>query len=134
MAVTSTSGTQAITQSAWAQLQVDQARRFAERAAQNASVMQSRANDAQNAAQQAQENARSLRVEANQARSVAVEANRGVRATESSSQIGPMVVNEVTQATQSAGVADTSAVAPTQTAPTVNTQGETIGSVVNVTA
>lgn len=134
MAVTSTSGTQAITQSAWARLQVEQARRFAERAAQNARSMQSKANDAQSAAQQAQENARALRVEANQARSIAVEADRGVRATESSSQIGPMVVNEVTQAAQSAGVVRTAAVAPAQTAPTVNTQGETIGTVVNVTA
>lgn len=129
MAVTSTSGTQAITQSAWAQLQVDQAKRFAERAAQDARAMQSKANDAQSIAERAQENARSLRVDANEARSIAVEAQRGVQASESSRQIGPQVVSEVTQATT-----QTTDATPVQAAPTVNTQGETIGTVVNVTA
>jgi hypothetical protein len=128
MAVTSTLGTQAVTQSAWASLEVEQARRFAERAAQNARAMQSKANDAQNSADRAQDNARTLRVEANEARGVAVEADRGVRATESASQIGPQIVREVTQAAQALETA------PTQTQPTVNTQGETIGTVINVTA
>ncbi|MCK9199979.1 MAG: hypothetical protein M0P59_05065 [Gallionella sp.] len=131
MAVTSTSGTQAVTQAAWQLLQLQQAKQFAERAAQNARTLQAKANDAQNQADRAQESARTVRVDANQAQSVAIEADRGVRATESSSQIGPQIVNKVTQTVQ-AQVAATEVQA--QTPPTVNTQGEAIGTVINVTA
>lgn len=130
MAVTSTSGTQAVTQSAWKVLQLEQAKQFAERAAQNARALQSKANDAQSQAERAQENARTLRVDANQARDIAVQADRGVRSTESSSQIGSQIVMKVTQAVQ----AQETAPPQTQTTPTVNTQGEAIGTVINVTA
>lgn len=130
MAVTSTSGAQAVTQSAWKLLQLEQAKQFAERAAQNARALQSKASDAQSEADRAQENARTLRVDANQAQSVAVQADRGVRSTESSSQIGSQIVMKVTQAAQALEAAP----AQTQTPPTVNTQGETIGTVINVTA
>ena len=130
MAVTSTSGTQAVTQSAWKLLQLEQARQFAERAAQAAHALQSKASDAQTRADRAQENARTLRVEANQAQGVAVEADRGVRSTESSSQVGQQIVLKVTQAAQ----AQEAAPVQTPPPPTVNTQGETIGTLVNVTA
>lgn len=128
MAVTSTSGAQAVTQSAWKLLQLEQAKQFAERAAQNARALQSKANDAQNAADRAQENARTLKVDASQAQSVAVQADRGVRSTESSSQIGSQIVMKVTQ------VAQAQETAPAQAPSTVNTQGEAIGTVINVTA
>lgn len=128
MAVTSTSGTQAVAQSAWKLLQLEQAKQFAERAAQNARALQSKASDAQSQAERAQENARTLRVEANQAQGIAVQADRSVRSTESASQIGPQIVREVTQAVQAKEAA------PIQTQPTVNTQGETVGTVINVTA
>lgn len=128
---TSTSGTQAVTQAAWQSLQLQQAKQFAERAAQNARTLQAKANDAQNQAERAQENARTLRVDANKAQNVAVQADRGVRATEATSQIGPQVVNKATQVAE-AQVSAT--VTQTQTTPTVNTQGEAIGTVINVTA
>lgn len=128
MAVTSTSGVQAVTQSAWKLLQLEQAKQFADRAAQNARALQAKASDAQTEADRAQENARTLRVDANEAQSVAVQADRGVRSSESSSQIGSQIVMKVTQ------VAQAQKAAPAQTPPTVNTQGETIGTVINVTA
>jgi len=128
MNVTSTSETQAISQSAWKQLQLDQARQFAERAAQNARALQAKASAAQSVANHAQESARTLKVEANQAQGVAVQADRNVRSTESYNQIGPQVLTRVTQA------AEAQTAAPAQTQPTVNTQGETIGTVINVTA
>jgi len=131
MAVTSTSGAQAVTQSAWKSLQLQQAKQFAERAAQNARTLQSKASNAQNQADRAQETARTMKVDANEAQSVAVQADRGVSATESSSQIGPQIIKEVTQAAQAQVTATP---VQTQTAPTTNTQGETIGTVINVTA
>lgn len=134
MGVTSTSGTQSVTQSAWKLLQLEQTRQFAERAAQNARALRSKASDAQSAADRAQEYSRTLRVKADMAQSVAVQADRGIRTAESSSQIGPGIISEITQATQPAVVA-VPVQTPTQPAqPTVNTQGETIGTVINVTA
>lgn len=130
MNVTSTSGTQAVTQSAWQQLQQEQSRQIAERAAQNAIALQSKASDAQNEANRAQERAQTLRVEADQAQSLAADADLSVRITESSSQIGTQIVRKVTQAAQAQETAPVQAL-PT---PTVNTQGETIGTVINVTA
>ncbi len=145
MSVTLTTGTQPATQAAWQQMQLAQAKQFAERAAQNASALQSQANSAQTAASQAQANARSLNANASQAQSVASQAERNLRATEATNQIGPDILQRVTQAAQPK---DTSAVAqqpatqlttppvaatvtPT---PTLNTQGQTIGAVINVTA
>lgn len=131
--VTSTSGTQSVTQSAWKLLQLEQTRQFAERAAQNARALQSKASDAQSAADRAQEYSRTLRVKADMAQSVAVQADRGIRTAESSSQIGPGIISEITQAAQPAVAVPVQT--PTQPAqPTVNTQGETIGTVINVTA
>ncbi len=130
MDTTSISGMQQVTQSAWQQYQSQQAKRFADQAAMNARLMQARADSAQAQADRAQENARVMRVEASQAQSVAAQAQGNVRASEASSQIGPQVGRVVAEAVQTA-----QAQQPTQTsAPTVNTQGETIGTVVNVTA
>lgn len=148
MSVTSTSGTQSITQSAWKALQLEQAKQFAGRAAQNARALQSQASAAQGEAMHAQENARTLKMEAGQAQSVAVQADRGVRSAEASSQISPQIVRTVAQAAQATAPAQAAApvqttaavqtpiVAPAQTPPqpTVNTQGETVGTVINVTA
>jgi hypothetical protein len=129
MAVTSTTGTQAVTQSSWKVLQLEQAKQFAERAAQSARAMQEKANVAQTVADRAQENARTLRVEANQAYSTAVEADRGVRSAESSGRVGEQILVKVTQI-----AAQPQPVAQETVPPTTNTQGETIGTVINVTA
>lgn len=130
MDTTSISGMQQVTQSAWRQFQFQQAKQFADQAAQNVRMMQSRANAAQAQADRAQENARVLRVEADQAQGVAVQASRSVASGETASRIGPQVSSVVAEAVQSQQITQTQA-AP---APTVNTQGETIGTVVNVTA
>jgi len=132
MAITSISGTRSATQSAWELLQQEQARQFAERAAQNARALQSRASDAQGEANRAQQYALTLKVKAGQAQSIAVQADRSVRAAESSAQIGPQVIDKVTQATQHAAQTVPAEATPQQ--PTVNTQGETIGTLINVTA
>jgi hypothetical protein len=142
MSVTSTSGTQSITQSAWKALQLEQAKQFAQQAAQNARAMQSQASAAQSEASRAQQNALTIKIEADQAQNVAVQADRGVRSAQASNQIGPEVVRTVAQAAQITAVAQTVAVAqtaaptPVKTAPqpSVNTQGETVGTVINVTA
>lgn len=128
MSITSTSGTQQVTQSAWQQLQLQQARQFAERAAQNASQLQARASDAQAQADRARENARAQQVAADQAQGVAVQAQGSVRATEATGQIGPQISSVAAEAVQ------TQQSVQAQVQPTVNTQGETIGTVVNVTA
>jgi len=140
MNVTSTSGTQSITQSAWKALQLEQARQFAERAAQDARALQSQASAAQSEAGRAQQNALTIKIEADQAQNVAVQADRGVRSAQASNQIGPEVVRTVAQAAQITAVAQTvaqtAAPTPVKTAPqpSVNTQGETVGTVINVTA
>ncbi|HEX5364287.1 MAG TPA: hypothetical protein VFW59_08445 [Gallionella sp.] len=137
MSVTSTSGTQPVTQAAFQQLQLAQARQFAERAAQNARSLQASANSAQAAADQAQENAKSLSVDASQAHDVALQAARNVQSTESANQIGPQVLGTITQAAQTPAVAvpaPTPSSTPAPAQPTVNTQGQTIGTVINVTA
>jgi hypothetical protein len=131
MDTTSVSGTQQVTQSAWDQLQFQQAKQFAERAAQNARLLQAKARDAQTAADQAQENARVLGVKADQAQGVAVQADRNVRSSEASAQISLAVTGVVAEAVQTVQAQQPAQV---QAAPTVNTQGETIGTVVNVTA
>lgn len=136
MSVTSASGTQSITQSAWKALQLEQAKQFAERAAQNARALQSQASAAQSEAGRAQQNALTIKIEADQAQNVAVQADRGVRSAQASNQIGPEVVRTVAQAAQITAVAQTAAPTPVKTAPqpSVNTQGETVGTVINVTA
>lgn len=133
MAVTSTSGAQAVTQAAWKSLQLEQAKQFAERAATNARMLQARASAAQSEADRAQASARSLNVKASQAQDVAIQADRDVRSSESYGRIGTDVMTRVTQAAErpAAGEAASSVQAA---APTVNTQGEAIGTVINVTA
>lgn len=134
MAVTPTSGAQAVTQSAWKSLQLEQARQFAERAGMNARMLQSRASAAQSEAERAQASAQSLSVKANQAQGIAIQADRNVRSSESYGQIGTEVMARVTQVAERQVTAEVVVSAQPQTAPTVNTQGETVGTVINVTA
>lgn len=131
MAVTPTSGAQAVTQSAWKSLQLEQAKQFAERAAMSARMLQAKASAAQNEADRAQANAQSLSVRADQAQGVAREADRDVRSSESYGRIGGEVMTRVTQAAERPTA---SVSAQAAAAPTVNTQGETVGTVINVTA
>lgn len=134
MAITPTSGAQAVTQSAWKSLQLEQAKQFAERAALSARTLQARASAAQGEADRAQASAQSLSVKADQAQGIAIQADRNVRSSESYGRIGAEVMTRVTQAAErQVSVEATVSVQP-QTAPTVNTQGETVGTVINVTA
>jgi len=76
-------------------------------------------------------------VKADQAQGVAVQANRDVRSSESYGQVGTEVMARVAQAAErpvTPVTAEATVAAQPQTAPTVNTQGETIGTVINVTA
>lgn len=135
MAVTSTSGAPAVTQTAWKSLQLEQAKQFAERAAVNARMLQAKASAAQNEADRARANAQSLGVKASQAQDIATQANREVRSSESYSRIGAEVMTKITQvAERPAAEASGTATQQPAATPTVNTQGEAIGTVINVTA
>ncbi|MDP2401833.1 MAG: hypothetical protein Q8M66_07625 [Actinomycetota bacterium] len=134
MSVTSTSsGTDQAMQAAWAQLQLQQARRFADQANQEARALSEKASEAQTNADRAQEGARTLRVEAGQARDVATGAQRNVRASESLSQVGETVNAVVSNAVQSqARTQSTTQAEAAAPQPVVNTQGETTGTLINV--
>lgn len=127
MSAFSTTGIPPAVQSAWKQLQLDQARQFAERAAMAARSLQAKANAAQSVANQAIADAQTLNTEASQAQNVATQAEFGVRTVESSNQLGANILKVINQSvpTQAAAI---------KPAPIVNTQGETIGTLLNVAA
>lgn len=117
------------------QLQLLQAQRAADRAEQNARALRERATEAQNTADREQENARNLQVQAGQAQQVAGSAKQGVIALKSLRQVQEgfseirQQIAQVTQKQTTGSTSNTSA-----PAPSINSQGQTTGTVVNVTA
>lgn len=118
-----TSASQSILQ----QLQLQQAQRNADQAAQNARTLQAQASDAQRVADRAQDKARTLKVAANQAQTIAGQAAMGLQATRSWGQAKVQLSNTYTQ------VAQAQQTAP-KAQPVLNAQGQVTGSKVNVTA
>ncbi|MEW6164887.1 MAG: hypothetical protein AB1642_07475 [Pseudomonadota bacterium] len=134
-AVTSTAGYQAITQAAFQQLKVQQARQNAERAEQTAETLRARAADAQRTADRAQESARSLYVQSREADSAAGQARQGVALIQSTSEARAQLANTVSQASErfspEVSVSETTS---ENSAPVRNTSGQITGRVVNTTA
>ena len=130
----STSGLQPATQAAWQQFKLQQAKRDADRADQNAQSLQAQAQDAQRVANRAEEVARSLSVQADQAQSEAGRARQGLASLSSLGQFQSLVDHVSDQFTQR--LQSTQAVASTaaKSAPVVNTKGQVTGKVVNTTA
>ncbi|MGB4062252.1 MAG: hypothetical protein WBK19_00320 [Azonexus sp.] len=133
MAVSSASGAQSASGGLWAQLQLQQARRNADQAEQQAAALQAQARSAQSVADRAQESARSLQVQSRQAQGDASQARLNL-ATQSSvgevqSQLGELKT-QISKVLQSEPLVVTA----TTAAPVVNTSGQQTGTLVNVTA
>ncbi len=130
-----TSNSQAISTSIVQQLRLQEAKRSAAEAQYRAQTLQAQANDAQQSADREQERARSLRVDASQAQTAAGQANQGLSALQSLSQLSTTLgatYTKVAQAQQ--GTSAPAAAQPQAKQPVVNTQGQTIGTVVSTTA
>lgn len=130
MAVMSASGAQSASGGLWAQLQLQQARRNADQAEQQAAALQAQARSAQSVADSAQENARSLQVQSRQAQGDASQARLNLATQNSVGEVQSQLGNLRTQ------IADVlqSDILSTTAAPVVNTSGQQTGTLVNVTA
>lgn len=125
MAITTASGTSTVAQDLWQQLSLQQARRSAQQAELTARTLQTEASDARAAANRALENARDLEVKANQAQSSASQAAQNLVLAQSSGFVQAQLGSLNSHLTSSP---------PQGTPAVVNTQGQTLGTVVNVTA
>lgn len=126
--VSSTSGSQA-NQYGWQQVKLQQAKRNADQAEQNAQFLQVQAGEARRVADRAVENARSLSVRSDQAQTDAGRARQGLAAIQSVNQMQMQLGRVADQAIQKQQAA--SSTAPTESAPVVNTLGQLTGTVVN---
>lgn len=133
MAVTSASGAQSASGGLWAQLQLQQARRNADQAEQQASALQAQARSAQSVADRAQENARSLQVQSRQAQGDAGQARLNLANLNSVGEVQNQLSDLKTQISKVLQPEPLAATA-TATAPVVNTSGQQTGTLVNVTA
>jgi len=121
------------------QLQLQQAERAAERAEQNARNLRSQARQAQTNADRAQERAREMQVQSGQADREAGAARQGLSSVRSLQQFNQGVTNirqEITEL-NAKPILPVKPVAPSDTAapaPVVNSQGQTTGTLVNLTA
>ncbi len=122
-------------QPAWQQLQLRQAQQGVDQAEQRARNLQAQASSAQLAADRAQAEAKTLSSQASQALSAAAQAQLQLQTVNSLNQLGSQINNTLGQVLPKPPV---STLAPAATpAPVVavtNTQGQTVGSVVNTTA
>ena len=107
MAVSSASS-QSAAQAGWEQLQLRQAQRNAEQAAQKAQQLRAQASEAERQADQSREQARSLRVESSQADKEATRVQQGLKVRESASDALTRLGEVASQAAQTAGNASAS--------------------------
>jgi ABC-type hemin transport system substrate-binding protein len=134
-AISSTVGVQAVTQTAFQQLKLQQARQNAERAEQVARNLQREAAEAQIEANRAGEDARSLLVQSNQAQSVAGRARQGLAMIRTVGEMKESLSNmQIRTDSVSSSTVETAAIAPAANVPVVNTSGQVTGTVVNTTA
>jgi hypothetical protein len=132
MAISATSGGVIAAYTQGAQFQQTQARRNAEQAERAALALQNEASQARNEADRAQENARALEVRSDQAQTDARGARQGVAAINSLGEVSKGLDNLQQQARN---VSTNTTSSTTTSAPAViNTQGQTTGTVINVTA
>ncbi len=132
--ISSTSGLQAVTQAAFQQLKLQQARRNADRAEQIARSLQSQAADAQREADRAQENARDLSLRSSRAQDEAGRARQGLAMIRSVSEMKAGLAARLTRVEASANEAETGSITPVAAkvaAPVVNTSGQLTGTTIN---
>jgi hypothetical protein len=135
MAVSASSGMQSPGSGIWGQIQQQQAQRNADQAEQQARALQARARQAQVVADQARENASSLKVQSSQAQDTAESARRGLAAMKSRDDMLVQLDQRVGKVAEAVNwqspVVQVEAAAPQ---PVTNAQGQTTGTLVNVTA
>lgn len=134
-AVSSASGPQSVTQTAFRQLKLQQARQNADRAEQVARNLQAEAAKAQLEADRAQENARSLSVRSSQAQGEAGRARQGlamIRSVNDMQEGLTTILNRVASSSSGDMVSDSTA--SMQAAPVINTSGQVTGTVINTVA
>lgn len=121
-------------QPAWQQLQLLQARRSVDQAERYARGLQAQANSAQLAADQAQTEARTLASQAAQAQTAASMAQIQLLSSNALSQLGAQISNTLEQVIPTPAAVATAPATPAPLPAAVsNTQGETIGTVINTT-
>lgn len=133
-AISSSAGFQAITQAAFQQMKVQQARQNADRAEQLARDLAAKANQAQEDADRAQNNARDLTVRSGQAQTAAGKARQGLAVAQSVTQMQSGLYATATQVSERIPQAPADGDAVSTAVPVVNSSGQTIGTTVNVTA
>lgn len=125
------------TQSAWQQLQLQQAQRNADRAALTARSLQAQASSAQASADQAQASAEALKSQASQAQSAAGQARLWLQTAKSLNQLTAQLNNvytKVAQTPQQAQPAAGTQAPPQAQVAAASTPAPTLGTVVNTTA
>lgn len=132
--ISSTIGLQGVTQAAFQQLKLQQARQNADRAEQVARSLQNQAAAAQRDADRAQENARDLSVRSSRAQGEAGRARQGLAMIRSVNEMKADLTTVLTRVEASANEADNGPVTPvvaTAAAPVINTSGQLTGTMVN---
>lgn len=130
-AISSSVGTQAVTQAAYQRFKVQQARQNAQQAEEVARALEAKAAAAQREAVRADENARSLTVQSNEARSVAGQARQGLAMIRSVGEMQARIVNTATQVSEKQETVQAQVQTPK---PVVNDAGQVTGTMVNTTA
>lgn len=132
MAMSSVSSAQSLSSGLWVQLQQQQAQRAADQAEQKARSLQAQARDAKSVANRAQENARSLQVQSEQAEGEASNARLNVVSQQSKAKLDSQFSDWHQQLTKALDT--TASKVTTPASPTVNAEGQTTGTLVNVVA
>lgn len=131
---------QSVTQVAWQQMRLQQARQNAERAEQAARALQVQARDAEREANLAEENARAISAQSDQARAVAGRARQGLAIMKSVGEMKGQLSTTVAQTSERIGLSRAAegeggrTVSPGLAAPVVNTAGQLTGTVISTTA
>lgn len=133
-AVSSTVGLQGVTQTAFQQLKLQQARQNADRAEQQARSLQIQAADAQRDADRAEENARDLSVRSSRAQSDAGRARQGLAMIRSVNEIKSDLSSVLARVGLPMNEVESGSIKPAETTPIINTSGQLTGTVVNTVA
>lgn len=120
-----------MTQAAFQQLKLQQARQNAERAEQTARSLQSQAADAQRAADRAQENARDLSVRSSRAQGEAGRARQGLAMIRSVNEMKAELSTLLTRVEAPANEAENGPAATVAAAPVINTSGQLTGTMID---
>lgn len=132
--ISSTSGLQGVTQAAFQQLKLQQARQNADRAEQVARSLQNQAAEAQRDADRAQENVRDLSVLSSRARGEAGRARQALAMIRSVNEMKADLSTRLTRVEALANEAKTGSITPVVAqvlAPVINTSGQLTGTAIN---